>query len=151
VIGVGFKEAKRLFFDRKAVTSAADRAELRVLSKFGAFVRTRARSSIRKRKGASAPGQPPSSHTGLLKRFIFFLYDRHRHSVIIGPVKLNQKLGDAPAALELGGQSEVFAGRRHRRLVRTVTIRARPYMRPAFNQERLQLPTLWANSVKPSG
>src|SRR5690606_6172596 len=50
-----------LFFDRKAVTSRVDKATRKVLSRFGAFVRRTARSSIRKRKKTSQPGSPPSS------------------------------------------------------------------------------------------
>lgn len=38
----------RFFFDRQAVISRLDRMERRVLSKFGAFVRRRARSSVRR-------------------------------------------------------------------------------------------------------
>ncbi|MBI3866816.1 MAG: hypothetical protein HY290_33470 [Planctomycetia bacterium] len=146
--GVGFKQARGGFFDRRSVTNAVNRAELRTLSKFGAFVRTRARTSIRKRRKPSLPGNPPSSHSGLLKRFIFFFYDRLRHSVIVGPVKLNGTIGDAPAALEYGGRSQVWAGRRHRRLLRIVMIRPRPYMQPALELEQPKLPRLWANSVK---
>lgn len=62
---IHLEAAKGNFFDRKAVLAAVDKATLRVLSKFGAFVRRRAKSSIRKRKKASPPGQPPSSHSGL--------------------------------------------------------------------------------------
>jgi len=68
-------EIKQLFFDSPKVVRAVDRTTRRVLSKFGAFVRRTARSSIRKRKRISEPGSPPSSHSGLLKKFIFFGYD----------------------------------------------------------------------------
>ena len=64
-------EFKQLFFDRQAVISKVDAATRRVLSKFGAFVRRSAKSSIRKLKKPAPPGHPPSSHTGLLKKFIF--------------------------------------------------------------------------------
>jgi hypothetical protein len=88
-----------------------------VLSKFGAYVRTAAKSSIRKRKRASAPGSPPSSHTGLLKRFIYFGYDTAARSVVIGPVPLNQVSftedmrpvrGTVPESLEYGGTAYVL-------------------------------------------
>ena len=36
---------KKMFFDRKAVTGAVGRATRKVFSRFGAFVRTAARSS----------------------------------------------------------------------------------------------------------
>lgn len=139
---------KQMFFDRKAVTSRVDRATRKVLSRFGAFVRTSARHSIRKRKAISEPGNPPSSHTGLLRRFIFFGYDRDRRSVVIGPQRLNQKVGDAPHALEYGGTSTVVEGLRNRRKKRRIKIAARPYMGPAFEREKPKLPAMWANSVK---
>ena len=139
---------KQMFFDSKAVTSAVDKTSRRVLSRFGAYVRTTARHSIRKRKAVSRPGKPPSSHTGLLRRFIYFGYDRQRRSVVIGPQRLNQKVGDAPAALEHGGVSTVVEGRRGRRRKRRVRIAQRPYMGPAFEKEKPKLPAMWQNSVR---
>jgi len=139
---------KQMFFDRKAVTSAVDRATRKVLSRFGAFVRTSARHSIRKRKRASAPGEPPSSHTGLLRKFIFFGFDRDRRSVVIGPQRRNQKVGDAPHALEYGGTSTVVEGLRSRRKKRRIKIAARPFMGPAFEREKPKLPAMWAKSIK---
>jgi len=144
---IGFL-TKQTFFDRKAVRSAVDRTTRRVLSRFGAFVRRAAKSSIRKRKRVSAPGEPPSSHTGLLKKFIFFGYDRPRRSVVIGPQRLNQKIGDAPAALEHGGTSTVIEGLRGKRKKRHVKIKARPYMGPAFEQEKPKLAAMWAGSIR---
>ena len=92
-------QVKKLFFDKAAVMSAMDKATRKVLSKFGAFVRTRSKSSIKKRRAASAPGTPPSSHTGLLKKFIFFSWDPGARSVIIGPARFSSKsAGEAPAA-----------------------------------------------------
>jgi len=141
-------DLKAIFFDRKAVRSAVDRTTRRVLSKFGAFVRRGAKSSIRKRKRASAPGEPPSSHTGLLRRFIFFGYDRSRRSVVIGPQRLNQKISDAPRTLEHGGTSTVIEGLRGKRKKRRVKMAARPYMGPAFEQEKPKLAAMWRDSVR---
>ncbi|MCL4743749.1 MAG: hypothetical protein KJZ54_16250, partial [Phycisphaerales bacterium] len=67
---------KQMFFDRPKVRRAVDAARRKVLSKAGAFIRQTARTSIRKRKGSSKPGNPPHSHVGLLRRFILFGYDR---------------------------------------------------------------------------
>jgi len=141
-------DIKKMFFDRKVVRSAVDRATRRVFSKFGAFVRRGAKSSIRKRKRISTPGEPPSSHSGLLKRLIYFGYDRQRRSVVIGPVRLNQKVGDAPEALEYGGTSTVVASLRGRRKKRRVKIAARPYMGPAFEHEKPKLAAMWRDSVR---
>ena len=143
MIGVTIDQAKGMFFDRKAVTSKVDRAERRVLSRFGAFVRRGARSSIRKRKRASEPGMPPSSHTGLLKRNIFFLYEPQQSGVVIGPTLLG-KGTDAPRLLEHGGSA---THRKRKRRVR-VTYQPRPFMGPAFEQEKPKLPKMWRDSVR---
>ena len=144
MIGMRIDQAKGLFFDRAAVTSAADRAQRSVLSRFGAFVRRGARSSIRKRKGVSQPGSPPSSHTGLLKNNIFFVFEPLRSSVIIGPILLSGKGTDAPALLEHGGHA---IGRRRKKRVR-LTYRPRPFMGPAFERETPKLPAMWRDSVR---
>ena len=149
MIGMKLNQAKATFFDSKKVMKRVGTAARKVLSKFGAYVRTAAMSSIRTRKGISKPDRPPHSHTRLLKKFIFFGYDFDRQSVVIGPTRLNQKAGDAPEALEYGGGSTVMMGRRGSRKRRRIHIQARPYMGPAFEQEKPKLPKMWANSVKP--
>ena len=138
---------KELFFDSRAVLDAVDRGVRAVLSKFGAFVRTAAKHSIRKRKAVSQPGSPPSSHVGTLRRLIFFGYDPERKSVVIGPTPFAGTTGtaEAPPLLEYGGRA-----RRKDRRGRTVTAtyRPRPFMGPAFEQEKAKLPDLWAGSIK---
>jgi hypothetical protein len=103
--GVTYK-VKGNFFDRKLVQQEQGKESAKVLSKFGAFVRRRARSSQRRRKAASAPGQPPSAHSkdavATLKN-ILFAYDRRNQSVVIGPVLLNGSRGSVPALHEFGG------------------------------------------------
>lgn len=168
--GRGVESLKGWFFDRPAVQRLADRAKLRVLSRMGAFVRQRARTSIRTRRAASRPGQPPSSHTGLLKRWILFAYDPAAASVVVGPAALNwvqfrggvrARAGTVPEALEYGGGYEVLEVLRYgrwrradlrsrRRLAglptryRPVAIAARPYMRPALAAEVGRFPGLFA-------
>jgi len=138
-------EFKQLFFDRQAVISKVDAASRKVLSKFGAFVRRSAKSSIRKRKKPAPPGSPPSSHTGLLKKFIFFGYDTDARSVVIGPTRLNQKgRGEAPPLLEYGGKTTLKRRGKRKR----TTYKARPYMGPAFEKEKPQLPAMWRGSVR---
>ncbi|OQB78385.1 MAG: hypothetical protein BWX88_05189 [Planctomycetes bacterium ADurb.Bin126] len=144
MVGIRFDKMKAMFFDRKAVVGAVDRATRKVLSKFGAFVRKTARHSIRKRKSVSKPGNPPSSHVGLLKRLIFFGFDTTRKSVVIGPTPL-RGTPVAPPLLEYGGRT-----RRKDRKGKGVTAKykARPYMGPAFQKEKSKLPALWAGSVR---
>lgn len=144
---------KNMFFTSKAVTSRENAATRRVLSKFGAYVRRTAKSSIRKRKRASEPGQPPSSHTGLLKKFIWFGYEPTQQSVVIGPAKLTSKSSGAQETLEHGGTATLMEfqwvgrGRRQRRK-RNVRIAARPFMAPAMDKEIPKLPSMWANSIR---
>ncbi|NIA06911.1 MAG: hypothetical protein GWP14_04600 [Actinobacteria bacterium] len=136
---------KSMFFNSPKVIAAVDKATRRVLSRFGAFVRQRAKTSIRKRKKPSAPGSPPSSHVGLLKKFIWFSYEPNRRSVVIGPARLSQNnRGEAPSLLEYGGITTI---RRKKRRTR-VRIRARPFMGPAFEKEQRQLPSLWKLCVR---
>ena len=138
-------EITKLFFDKKAVRDKVDAGTRRVLSKFGAFVRRTARSSIRKRKKTSSPGSPPSSHIGLLKKFIFFGYDPRKDSVVIGPVRLTQKgRGEAPSLLEYGGTTKV----EHRGKRKRAKVRPRPFMGPAFEKEQPKLPAMWRDSVR---
>lgn len=138
---------KDLFFDRQVVLRAVDKARREVLSKAGAFVRTTARTSIRKRKGTSPPGSPPYSHTGLLRRWILFGYDRNSDSVVVGPTRLN-KPGDAPHVLEFGGTTTVMRRQSGRIEKRRVRINRRPYIGPALEKEAPKLPRLWAGSVR---
>jgi len=142
---MNLKSAMSGFFDRKKVITTVDRATRKVLSRFGAFVRTAARSSIRRRKKPSQPGQPPTNWTGLLKRFLFFSFEPSKRSVVIGPAKLNKPSRDAPELLEKGGTA-VRRDRRGKR--KRAQYRPRPYMGPAFEKERKKLPNLWRNSVK---
>ena len=106
---------KEWFFDREAVQKAIERGNLRALSEAGAFIRTRARSSLRRRKKPSPAGSPPSVHSrdslATLKNILFGL-EPQRQAVIIGPVALRGSSGNAatapvsgtvPNVMEFGG------------------------------------------------
>ena len=141
----------QMFFDQPRVKRAVDGAKRSVLSKAGAFVRQRARTLIRPRQRSARPGEPPSSHTGLLRRFIWFGYDRQQDSVVIGPAPLNTSGGRSPygqttvpEALELGGT--VAARERGKREVRHYA--GNPYMGPAMEKEADRFGQLWRDSVR---
>lgn len=122
-------QAKTLF-RAKPVRDAVARAEIRHLHHLGGFTRKTARNSIRKRKGSSQPGQPPSDHTGILKGGkgkaggIFYAVEAPFHgrkNVVIGPVKTNQIFfnndgrpvrGTVPRVLEEGGEITIFEVRK---------------------------------------
>lgn len=166
---VSFK-VQRFFFDRAKVMSRMTSAERRVFSRMGAYVRTRARRSIRKRKKVSEPGQPPSSRTGLLRNFIFFGYDKSKHSVVIGPEKLNRMSGSPdgqpirgtiPEILERGGTvrlmeeqgrngqwRRVYKRRNKPIRMRPARMQARPFMGPALQAETKNLSPMWRDAIK---
>lgn len=169
----GIREAQRSFFDRKSVIDAVGRKRARVLSKFGAYVRTRAKTSMRKARqkslsemsekevisferakrraakegkptprrpnASSKPGEPPRVVLGMLKKFLYFAYDARTGSVVIGPAKLGGG-SDAPPTLEDGGHVTLPNGK-------TVEIKARPFMKPAFAAELPRVPSLWAGAL----
>lgn len=138
---------KGVFFDTRAVRRAVDPAKRRALSRGGAFIRQAAKTSIRKRKGTSKPGQPPHSHVGDLRRLILFGYDRRTESVVVGPVGFARS--EAPNVLEFGGRTVVTRRRRSGKVDRRrVRISSRPYMAPALERERPNLPKPFANSIR---
>ena len=186
---------KASFFDTKKIQKELDTFERKALSKLGAYIRRRAKSSIknapkidvatgqitRKRKGlalrdaVSAPGKPPYSHEGSLKRLILFAYDARGKSLVVGPAKF--KVGDVPRTLEHGGSvtvrtpvPRIRSKRRakpqqaaaYRRLVlagrivvpptqydtRLVTIKARPAMKPAGDEEVKRFPQTLRSMAK---
>lgn len=143
------EQSKASFFDRVKIENAEQRARVKALSRVGAFLRRRARSSIRRRNAVSQAGQPPSSHTDLLRQFLFFAYDRATGSLVVGPAKLNRP-GDAPEVLEFGGevlrQVEDKQGRMRQVLMH---YRPRPYMKPALDAELAAgtIPEQWAGVI----
>jgi hypothetical protein len=161
--GKSLAQLKSFFFDRKRVQDAAEKGTVRALSKFGAFVRRAAQTSMRYRKKASPPGQPPSAHKdkrraalkklgraknngALLRELLFFAYDPRTRSVVVGPLGFKSKGGvSVPALHEFGGTrtaypSEKFvAGRGKKARVvsvggKTLRYPKRPFMAPALDK-----------------
>lgn len=151
------------FFDRAAVIDRMGAANARRLSRIGAYIRRRARTNIlRRRKGVSSPGSPPSVHSKdsvATLRNIQFAADRTTESMICGPIKLNQvnETQDGrisvPEVLEKGGTITIYEQRyantdqwyrqdrrRARRpgveyRKRAANYAARPFMGPALKHE----------------
>jgi len=135
---------KLFFFDRKRVKDAVDEMGRKGLSKLGAFVRQRARTSMPYRKGASRPGSPPHAHTGLLRKNIWFAYDPQTKSVVVGPTPLRNFTG-VPRLLEFGGMRfNPNRKRKHRMLY----YRPRPYMWPAAQKEVRNFPQVFRNKLR---
>jgi hypothetical protein len=165
-------QAKQLFFDRRLVKRRISKANRKALSKAGAFIRRRARSSLRRRKGVSSPGRPPSVHSSdsvaTLKN-ILFAYEPQSESLVVGPVRLNQQallgpqLGSTtvPQLHEFGGRVRIrevkvgnrwFSGVRRVRPGQPIRVRSaryaeRPFMGPALEAEKDNIPDAWAGTV----
>jgi hypothetical protein len=163
---------KDFFFDRQSVIDRMTKANRRALSKVGAFIRRRARSSLRRRKKRSQPGSPPSIHSrdsvATLKN-ILFAYEPQSESIVIGPIKLNQRvilgpeLGSStvPQVHEFGATVKIreakvgrkwLSGRRRIRPGQPVRVRSakyspRPFMGPAMEAEKDNIPDAWFGSL----
>ena len=139
MINVNFQN----FFDKGPVLKGVDRAEKEALGKAGAFVRRTARRSMRHKK--TKPTGPPATHTGGIRNFIFFSYERFRSEVIIGPTLFrrgSKRLG-VPSGAELqefGGKAKING--------RSVRYPARSYMGPAMEQEARRFPSLFEGRVQ---
>lgn len=135
----------RYFFDKAVVINAVKKGTLQAFSKAGAFIRQRARTSMKRRKQPAKAGSPPSAHEGSLKEKIYFAYDPSAASVVIGPVKY--KDGIVPKLLEFGGD-ESRNTRRGDKI--NLHYAGNPFMKPALDAELAAgtLPKQWAGSVK---
>lgn len=140
------ESAKKSFFDSKAVIGATDAATRKVLAKQGALVRRQARSLIRRRKGPAPPGEPPHSHKGQLRKFLFFAYDRQAKSVVVGPAALGR--ATAPALLEYGGTFRPPTKKNSKAKPKQIHIAQRPYMSVALEQTKDKLPKTWKDAIR---
>jgi len=154
---------KAKFETNKVVSRFVDDAKKAVI-KQAAYIRRVAKSSIRPANGKddhSLPGKPPKSHTGLLRNFIYFDFDNMVSSVVIGPALLQSSSGrkaqldlargkfkyPVPQMLEEGGPVRTL--RRHANHANggwyytSDQMAARPYMAPAFERSKQELPRFW--------
>jgi hypothetical protein len=108
-----------VFFDRIKIEDPTKAAQLRAMSKMGAFIRRRAQTSMRRRKrGASRPGTPPNARVGYLRDYILFAYDPETDSVVVGPIVYGRSSGGkVPATHEFGGMLNRKRPRRVREIL----------------------------------
>jgi hypothetical protein len=116
------------------VIAAARKASITSLAHGAAAIRLAARRAIRQSRKASAPGRPPQTRRGLLKRAILYAVEPARASAVIGPDA--GIVGESATAHEFGG-----------RYKRGVYPR-RPFMGPALEEVKDRLPRFWAASVR---
>jgi hypothetical protein len=98
------EEFKLMFFDRREIESKTEAAAVRVQGRFGSYVRRRAQTSMRRRKGGtSAPGSPPFAKVGTLRKLLFFGYDEATRTTVVGPAGFGKRPGEVPQVHEFGG------------------------------------------------
>lgn len=126
-----FNAIKQSFFDSEKVIKSVAAGERKSQAKFGAFVRRKAKSSMRKRKRSAEPGEPPSRHVGTLAALLFFSWDQQTHSTVVGPVPFRGR-AVVPGLMERGGEHDIEKpdGRR-----RHAKYAPHPYMKPALDAE----------------
>lgn len=152
-------EVRQLYFDDPAIRRFMDLKTLSALSRAGAFLRQRARTSMRYRplehkrgplKGQpnhSATGEPPYAHkeTGAhIRKRLEFAFDTGSKSLVVGPKKFGA--GRAPNVQEFGSATgtTTVAGRRI-----PGRFPARSFMGPAMREEIKAgtIPRQWSPSV----
>ncbi|MBO5694773.1 MAG: hypothetical protein J6S98_05175 [Lentisphaeria bacterium] len=121
-------------FDESRILIAVRSGNITALRRAGAYIRKAARNKVTQSTDASAPGSPPNTRQGLLKRALLFGVEKPRQSVVIGPAE--KFIGTAMSAHEFGG---TYRKRRYPK---------RPLMGPTLLATTPKLPYLWENSVK---
>jgi hypothetical protein len=123
---------------RKSVGEMTDREVSRWFRQLDEW-RMRGKTGPKPRRpfAPSKPGEPPRSHVGFLKKFLYYAFDPQSQSVVVGPAALPQiSTPGVPGILEYGGVSE---GSR---------IEARPYMRPAEQLARRDYTEVWRDAIR---
>ena len=121
-------------FDEAGLLARIAHATKDILKRAGAYVRSVARRKVSVSPKASAPGRPPHSRRGLLKRAILCGLDRNGKSVLAGPGF--NFTGESAAAHEFGGRY-----RRER-------YPKRPLMGPSLKESAPHIARMWNGAVK---
>jgi len=120
--------------DFAKVVRAAKRAVIETLGHAGGYIRKVAQHSIRRSPKPSAPGTPPHTRRGQIRRAIRYAVEKDKQSVVIGPDV--DVVGTSGMAHEFGGK---YKRQRYPK---------RPYMGPALKETEPQLPDMWKDSVR---
>lgn len=164
-VGYRMMQSKASYFDRKPIIDKLDKATRRVLSKFGAFVRTRditsmlrhnvprgfgVKTKVSNRDGVSPVDTPPYPHVGTMVKNVEFSYDEIAHSVVVGPALIVGKTGTRNAlhAMEYSGPSLMKSTNRATKgQLLPIFVKARPSINPAFEAEKPRLPQMWKDAM----
>lgn len=178
MIGMKINQAKAGFFTSEAVMKAVDKQTRSILMRVGGLIKVTAQRSMRPAKqkslgdmtdkerktfeirqrewqkgdrqgkkprrplASSKPGEPPRTITKLLRKHTYFVYEPEKNGVVIGPARLN-KPGLAPEVLEFGGTAQVGKAN-----PKTIQVKARPFMGPAYEENKAKVAEFYRDSVK---
>lgn len=150
----------QFWLNSKAILDKIDEDHRRAFLRFGAFIRTVARRSMRRTKNPqlkSDPGGPPYARRGQVRDLLLFAYDANRKELVVGPKlfqppkPLMKASTTVPNALEQGGTAVALPpgftltkkqGRGKSAKVQektfiapgtSIPIAPRPFMQPALN------------------
>jgi len=100
--------------DMKKLLKKARRANIRSLGHAAGYLRKTAQRSIRKSPQVSAPGQPPHTRKGRLRRSILYDVEKNRQGAVIGPVRYPGPVlaQPVPSKLERGVRRHVIPARK---------------------------------------
>jgi len=110
------------------------RANIKNLGHAGGAIRLAAKRSIKRSPEPSAPGTPPHTRRGQLKRAILYAVEKQKQRVVIGPAYAI--VGRSATAHEFGGR------------YKKERFKKRAFMGPALEKVRPRLPRHWAGSVR---
>jgi phage gpG-like protein len=129
---IDVKVTTRKSFDK--VKAKAQQGNFKSLGHAAASIRLIARRSIKRRKSAAMPGNPPNTRRGQLKRSIMYSLDKKRGVALIGP--------DFDV-VETAGKAHEFGGN-----FRRERYPKRPFMGPALEKVKDRIPSMWAGSIR---
>lgn len=160
------KAAKAAFFDTEKVRKATDRGTRKALSKFGAFVRQRDKSSLKYKTGKADAGNPPHVHRNSgftrtkknragaeskqkaspLRELTLFAYDEVRRSVLIGAAAFRSPVGEGliPRTVEEGGTGPFLS----RGKIKQGVFKPHPHLGPAFRAELPKAPQMFKDIIR---
>lgn len=144
------------------ILSAERYASIDKLGEAGQLIMRLARASIiTTKKTPSAPGRPPHTRQGKLRKAILYAVERSAFNVVVGPSaavfatigevheyggKLSKRyynrrlyLGNAPSTAKEGQVGSKAS--------RIATYPARPFMQPALDAAQPKIPLLWRDSI----
>ena len=95
---------------------------------------------------SSRPGEPPLEKVGLIKKLMYYAYDRSSQGTIVGPAKLSIR-GSVSESLEKGLPTLIMS----RGKIIEVPMPARPFMVPAMKKVMTEenIKKIYEKSLKP--